>query len=309
MVKIGLLFSLLLVTGLGLTLTTCLSAPLDAPPQLMLDLPDNRSPVSMAVFRLPTGVIHRTAAFAYRGGSFWDKRDFATTAALVKHPRGDLLIDTGFGQEIDAQFASMPAIFRAITHYEHGESAAARLKRVGYDARVLRGILLTHAHWDHVSGIPDFPGVPVLLTQPERSFIANGGASAALARSFENVRYELYDFEGGPYLGYPRSHDLYGDGSIVMVPAAGHTPGSVIVFVTPPEGPRFVFVGDLIWQLEALSQREERPWFSRAMVDSEREGVRQQLSHLAALAARFPGLVVVPAHDQRGFAKLPLLAP
>jgi N-acyl homoserine lactone hydrolase len=309
MVKIGLLILLLLMTGLGLTLTTCLSAPLDAPPRLTLDLPPNRSPASMAVFRLPTGVIHRTAAFAYRGGSFSDKRDFAATAVLVKHPRGDLLIDTGFGRQIEAQFASMPAIFRAITSYEHSESAADRLQRAGYDARALRGILLTHAHWDHVSGVPDFPGLPVLVTKPERSFITNGGPSADLARSFEDVHYELYDFEGGPYLGYPRSHDLYGDGSIVIVPAPGHTPGSVIVFVTPPEGPRFVFVGDLIWQLEALSLREERPWFSRAIVDGEREGVRKNLSHLAALAARFPALVVVPAHDLRGFAKMPLLAP
>lgn len=309
MLKIGALLLLLMTTGLGVALTTCLSAPLDAPPQLTLALPKNRSPASMAVFRVPTGVIHRTAAFAYRGGSFSDKRDFAAIAALVKHPRGDVLIDTGFGRQIAAQFASMPGFFRAITHYEHSASAADRLQRAGCDVRALRGILLTHAHWDHVSGIPDFPGLPVLLTQPERSFITNGGASTALVRSFEDVRYELYDFEGGPYLGYTRSHDLHGDGSIVVVPAAGHTPGSVIVFVTPPEGPRFVFVGDLIWQLDALSRREERPWFSRAMVDSERDGVRQNLSQLAALAARFPDLVVVPAHDQRGFAKMPLLAP
>ena len=29
-------------------------------------------------------------------------------------------------------------------------------------------ILLTHAHWDHVSGVADFPGVPVLVTEEER---------------------------------------------------------------------------------------------------------------------------------------------
>jgi len=29
---------------------------------------------------------------------------------LVRHPRGDLLIDTGFGSHIDEQFATLPLI-------------------------------------------------------------------------------------------------------------------------------------------------------------------------------------------------------
>ena len=37
---------------------------------------------------------------------------------------------------------------------------------------------------------------------------------AALARGFADVRYEEYGFDGAPYLGFPASHDVYGDGSI-----------------------------------------------------------------------------------------------
>jgi hypothetical protein len=33
-----------------------------------------------------------------------------------------------------------------------------------------------------------------------------------------------FDF-WGPYLGFPESHGVYGDGSIVVVRARGHTPG------------------------------------------------------------------------------------
>ena len=62
----------------------------------------------MALFQLPTGVTHRSAGFAYRGGSLADKRDFVMTAALVKHPQGDVLIDTGFGRDIDAHFSQPP---------------------------------------------------------------------------------------------------------------------------------------------------------------------------------------------------------
>ena len=57
----------------------------------------------MAVYQLPTGTYQTRAAFAVRGGSFRDKRHFAATAVLVRHPEGDLLIDAGFGSGVAAK--------------------------------------------------------------------------------------------------------------------------------------------------------------------------------------------------------------
>ncbi|WP_430336319.1 MBL fold metallo-hydrolase [Rhodococcus sp. ACT016] len=42
-----------------------------------------------------------------------------------------------------------------------------QLGAASYDFGGLPGILLTHAHWDHVSGLPDFPDVPVLASARE----------------------------------------------------------------------------------------------------------------------------------------------
>jgi len=144
---------------------------------------------------------------------------------------------------------------RLLTDDERGRPAADQLDAAGYARTRLRGILLTHAHWDHVSGTADFPGVPVLVTADERRFIDQAGWIMAIARGISGARYEVYDFEGGPYLGFPRSHDVFGDGSVVAVPAPGHTPGSVIVFVALPDGRRFAFVGDLAWQQEGITER------------------------------------------------------
>jgi hypothetical protein len=47
----------------------------------------------MAIYHLPTGTYETRAALAVRGGPFRDKRHFAASAVLVRHPRGDLLID------------------------------------------------------------------------------------------------------------------------------------------------------------------------------------------------------------------------
>src|ERR1700752_4875547 len=128
-----------------------------------------------------------------------------------------------------------------------------------------------------------------------------------LTRGLGSVNYEEYGFEGGPYLGFPRSHDVYGDGAVVIVPAPGHTPGSVIVFLALPSGRRYALVGDLVWQREGITEREERPWLQRTLADVDPSAVRDGILRMAAIAARMPDLVLVPAHDLRGFAEMPEL--
>lgn len=121
--------------------------------------------------------------------------------------------------------------------------------------------------------------------------------------------YEEYGFKAGPYLGFPASHDVYGDGSIVVVPAPGHTPGGVIIFVTLQNGTRYAFVEDLDYQLEGITLREERSWLVRKMgADQDTAGNRENLLRIIALKERLPELNIVPAHDMRAFAKMPKLA-
>jgi N-acyl homoserine lactone hydrolase len=302
---VGSVAVLLAGAALGSTFS---ASPLPSLPPPSFPLPRASPPPEMAVARLPTGVTHRSAAFAYRGGSFFDARDFAMTAVLVRHPRGDILIDTGFGRDVDDHLAQMPLPFRLITSYTRGESAADQLDAEGYDRSRLRAILLTHAHWDHVSGLPDFPDTPVWVTAEERRFVEEGGVLTAVARVIPLERYQAYDFEGGPYLGFARSHDVYGDGSIVVVPAPGHTPGSVIVFLVLPNEQRYALVGDLAWQREGITEREERPWLQRTLGDVDEEQVRGALRQMAAISTAWPAITLVPAHDARGFEAMPTLS-
>jgi len=169
------------------------------------------------------------------------------------------------------------------------------------------GSALIHSHWDHVSGLPDFPGVPVWVTTEEHEFIRKSG-DMDFCKLFTGIRYEEYGFEGGPYLGFPASHDVYGDGSVVVVPASGHTPGSVVIFVTLPRRTRYAFVGDLVYQLEGITLREERPWLVRRKADTDAEGNRENMLRMIALKERLPDLIIVPAHDIRAFAELPKLS-
>lgn len=306
-IYIAAIVAALVLVPLALVLRTFSASPLPMPQAYAGPMPSATPPKEMAVFSVVTGVNHRVAAFGYRGGSLFERREFSMAGALVKHPKGDLLIDTGFGRNIDQQFPTMPAIFRAITFYSLWQPAADQLRAAGYDPKSLHAILLTHSHWDHVSGLPDFPGVPVWVTAREHEFIRESG-DMDFCRLFTGIRYEEYGFEDGPYLGFPASHDVYGDGSIVVVSAPGHTPGSVVIFVTLPNGTRCAFVGDLVYQLDGITQREERPWLVRRKADTDAEGNRQNMLRMIALKERLPDLVIVPAHDIRAFAQLPKLS-
>ncbi len=314
-VRVGVLIVGALLVSLVTVAAIDSASPLPSPPALTVPLPTASPPPDMQVFQLPTGrITDLRAAFTYRGGSFRDMREFPMTPVLVRHPKGDLLIDAGFGRSIDTHVGLLPLALRVMTSYEKLTPAADQLRAAGYDVagavgagRKLSAILLTHAHWDHVSGVDDFPGVPVLVTAEEQRFIGEGGDLTVVARSL-HMHLETYSFEGGPYLGFPHSHDVYGDGSIVVVPAPGHTPGSVVVFLALPGGRRYALVGDLVWQLEGIREREERPLLWRILADVDPAAVRENILRMAAVAERFPDLVIVPAHDPRGFVGMPALA-
>jgi N-acyl homoserine lactone hydrolase len=262
---------------------------------------------SVQVHALITGHIDTRAAFAYQGGAFSDKRRFVIGCVLVRHPQGDVLIDAGFGHDVDAHAQTLPAVARWVMPHKLAQPAAAQLRAAGIAPQRLKAVILTHAHWDHVSGLADLRGVPVWAPQAELDFIATGHRNVALAQALGTEDYKAYEFNSGPYEGFAASHDFFGDGSVVLVPAPGHTPGSVVVFVSPPEGPRYAFIGDIAWQQEGVDGPAQRPWVSRAGADSDAAGVKKWLEVLNALQQSHPKLVIVPAHDERAWARVPAL--
>jgi glyoxylase-like metal-dependent hydrolase (beta-lactamase superfamily II) len=289
------------VLGVGSLVWTFMPAPLPAPASWSGPLPVASPPPSMAMYQLPTGTYATPAGLAFRGGSFSDMRNFAATAILVRHPKGDLLFDTGFGPDVDAQIQMLPSYERP--KYERGETARAQLAASGYDFTALRGVVITHAHWDHVSGLPEL-AAPVWMTDAEQRYAGGDAAEVRAFRSFSGLKIQPYTFDGPPYLGFPSSHDVWGDGSIVLVPAPGHTPGSIVAFITLPSGKRYALIGDLTWQLDGIERRAERPWMMRALADKDPNQVREDLLRIISLAGR---VQMVPAHDVRAYADIPRL--
>ena len=257
----------------------------------------------MAIYQLPTGTYVTRAAFAFKGGSFRDKRHFAATAVLLQHPKGDLLIDAGFGSSVAAHIHAQPWYARA--PYEKVRTAREQLDASGYDLGSLSGVVVTHAHWDHVSGISDLQ-VPIWINDSELQYAREESGGTVFRDVSAGHQIRRYDFDGPAYLGFPSSFDVYGDGSVIIVPVGGHTTGSVIVFASLPTGKRYAFIGDLTWQLDGIRRRVERPLLMRKAADVDPEQVRANLLRVIAIADL---VQIVPAHDLAAYDGIPQLVP
>jgi len=291
----------LAVTGLMLTLT---AARLEVATVEVGGLPPASPPPDMSIGALPTGTYETPAIFAFRGGSWNDTRHFASTAVLVHHPKGDVLIDTGFAKNIDAHLTLIPWIQRS--PHSKGVPAVDQLASGGIQPGALAAVIPTHAHWDHVSGLDDLASVPVMVNASGKRWIDTNAKGTEVINSFRGVNYKPYDFEGGPYLGFPRSHDVWGDGSVVIVPAPGHTPDSVVVFVNLPSGTRYALVGDLVWQSDGLEIPAEKPWPMRRLIGEDDDEVRKDIALIRSASKRYPQIHPVPAHDASAFREIPV---
>ncbi|WP_374945555.1 MBL fold metallo-hydrolase [Agreia sp.] len=264
-------------------------------------LPAAKPPAETALYRLPTGVYTTRAALAVSGGSILDKRSFAATAVLISHPHGDLLIDAGFGIHVKEHLKMLARVERA--PYKLGKTVAEQLNAAGYDWSRMLGVLVTHTHWDHVSGL-DSLKVPVWINSEELRYGASDAHGAVFREVSQNLDIHEYKLTGPAYLGFPASFDVYGDGSVVVALAGGHTFGSVVVFVTLPSGERYGFIGDLTWQMDGITRGAERPWMLRRMADVDAETVRLGLQRSIALSKL---MRIVPAHDVGAYDSIPQL--
>jgi glyoxylase-like metal-dependent hydrolase (beta-lactamase superfamily II) len=256
------------------------------------------SPSQVRFSLIKTAHVSAPEIFTYACGSLFRRVRMLQVAVLVEHPQGSFLFDTGLGRNVDAQVAEdMPFWARQLFTYEKEVPAHDQLEAAGVP--LPRLIAASHAHWDHVSAIKDFPDAEILVPAAEKAFIDTMQWPAVLRSQVagDAIHWRTLNFEDKPFAGFPQSADLYGDGSVIFVPLHGHTPGSVGLFLTLASGKRFFFVGDAVWRRDALKDARPKFWMMGAIVDTNAAKTEATLRHIAAVMKANPDLTVLPAHD------------
>jgi glyoxylase-like metal-dependent hydrolase (beta-lactamase superfamily II) len=232
---------------------------------------------------------------------------------LVKHPAGDLLIDAGNSSRFRQDVSVYPFWLRLKLRSLAGQLGPdvplpEMLRRAGEDPAKLRWTILSHVHLDHAGGLVDLPRLPVLMTREELLFAndpeiqAKGYVLAAYTKVLPKPSAPTLQFEPKPYEIFDESADLYRDGSVVVVPLRGHTPGSVGIFVNLSPTRRFFYVGDSVDDERGFEERAGKPLLLQDS-DNDPALANQIVSRLSQLHDMVPTLAIIPAHGRSAYKK------
>lgn len=259
------------------------------------------------------GEIEAIESDAIKGGDPEKKLTFVMVMALVRHPHGDVLIDAGFGTRHAEHVRSFPAnVFQLVMKPRFDpkkDSAVAHLDALGVTSDDVDYLLPTHMHWDHIGGLGDFPKARLVVPRAEWEAAHQGDLTLAV-RGYADSMYEdlrpeamLIEWPDAPFGTFERSIDLFGDGSVMLLDANGHTRGSMAILVSLPSGERFLFTGDASWLRRGYREHKHKGWKTR-LLDNSRRGVMPTLARIAQLEHLARDVKVVPAHDPEVWAEL-----
>ncbi len=224
------------------------------------------------------------------------------TAFLVEHPDARFLVDPSLCGDVHRRvLPELPAVLRTVVAPGRPvTSLGEALARAGRATGDVDFVLPTHLHWDHVSGLLDLPAaVPVRALPVERDFVLGLGPDSTplgCARGpLRGRRFDVYELDGPPVLTFERSHDLFGDGSVLLVGLPGHTPGSVGVLLAVDGGRQVLLAGDAVWHRLQIELLREKAPFPGELVDADRDAAFATVHRLHALP---DAVEVVAAHDR-----------
>jgi glyoxylase-like metal-dependent hydrolase (beta-lactamase superfamily II) len=152
-------------------------------------------------------------------------------------------------------------------------------------------IVITHEHADHVQPLVKSPiadqvaphtlltreQVETLLTKPNVAFT-----------SMDSSRVSQYIV-----VEYARALPIAP--GVVLIKAAGHTPGSQMVYVKLASGREMILAGDVAWFVIGIDTERQKPDSASRFMGEDRTAVGQELAWLKSVQAQ--GVTVVVSHD------------
>ncbi|WP_224244395.1 MBL fold metallo-hydrolase [Hyalangium gracile] len=228
---------------------------------------------------------------------------------LVRHPKGEVLIDAGYSPNVLEETKGRPLLQRLFTKIALGglrdaSTATQALQRVGATPAGLKGFIASHAHQDHLGGMVELTQVPVWLPPEELELIRAHDEAVVLeqARAVEG-RMTAMAFEPKPYETFDESFDFFGDGVLVVTKIPGHTPGSIATFVNLSPTKRLVHVGDTVNLTESIERRLPKSTVMQFFTDTDSGEAKAAVAKLSQLHELVPELHFLPAHDREAWKK------
>jgi N-acyl homoserine lactone hydrolase len=170
------------------------------------------------------------------------KEELATTymsvaCFLVAHPKGTIMWDVGAVPD-SAFKGSVPGTLR---YASASKTLTSQLAEIGYKPGDIKYLAISHFHWDHVGNSNLFASTATwLVRKPERDIMFTEPFSP---------RTEPQNYNGlknaKTVILTKDDYDVFGDGTVILKAAPGHSPAHQVLFVKLPKTGPVVISGDL----------------------------------------------------------------
>jgi glyoxylase-like metal-dependent hydrolase (beta-lactamase superfamily II) len=224
-------------------------------------------------------------SFASQAGAFRGALTMVRTAYQLRGASTSLVIDTGMSDEMAREFDKNAVYF---------PDAFRRVQIAMSNASV---VAVTHEHADHIAGIALHPNPASFidaLQLTSQQYDALGKFAPSLHKLLQ--RYEPLELVE-PIAIAP---------GVVMIGAAGHTPGSVMFYVRLRNREEILFIGDVAWWMENVRAARGRPRFVQQLFmhsPEDRSAVLRQLRFLHEIYVQ-GDILIVASHDEDQFNQL-----
>ena len=171
--------------------------------------------------------------------------DMSVACYLVVHAKGALIWDTGAvpDKEVTSenQRTRHHIVLRNAERYVTlAKSLKTQLAEAGYAPRDITHVALSHYHYDHTANTNDFASATWLVRQVERDAMFSDkppdNVQLATFNALRNSKTVIIKTD---------DYDVFGDGSVVIKWAPGHTPGHQTLFVKLAKTGPVLLSGDL----------------------------------------------------------------
>jgi N-acyl homoserine lactone hydrolase len=230
---------------------------------------------------------------------------------VFEHARGLVLFDTGQDRASVTDASYFPrgllgVAYSRLARFEIGEgdTLTRQLAAIGYDIADVTTVILSHLHQDHIGGLPELEHAEILVSADEWASLSRPRPTmrGLLTRHIDlpGLRWRRIDFSplGTNELSpFTTGLDLFNDGSMIILPTPGHTPGSISLLVRRPAQLPLLLIGDLSYDNDLMERGGVPGSGDRHEMEASTELVNQ-------LRVTLPGLVVLGAHDPSAAGRL-----
>jgi N-acyl homoserine lactone hydrolase len=216
--------------------------------------------------------------------------DFVNTSYLIVHPKGTLQFDSG-GIPDSAFKADGAPVTEGIQ--SSLKPLLPQLAAAGYKPADITYFALSHYHSDHTANANLFAGSTWITQKAERDFMFSdkpeGIIQPAHYTALRQAKTRILDNE---------ELDVFGDGTVRLIPTPGHTPGHQVLLVRLAKRGPVLLAGDLYHYPEERSKgvvptfefNVEQSRASRARVEAllKQTGAELWIEHDMATQAKLP---------------------